>query len=110
MHRSRNNKNTIMKRLLFAAAIAIAAAVTTQEASAQSYQQRQRINQGVRSGQLTRQEARNLRAREAQYRQAERAAWADGRVTPRERAYLANLKRSNSRAIYYNRHDRQQRW
>ena len=71
--------------------------------------QQQRINQGIRSGELTRREARRLEAGEARIRTDERVARADGTVTPRERARLQRELNRESRSIYRQKHDGQDR-
>ena len=71
--------------------------------------QQQRINQGIRSGELTRREARRLEAEQARIRTDERFARADGTVTPRERARLQRELNRSSRDIYRQKHDGQDR-
>ena len=71
--------------------------------------QQQRINQGIRSGELTRREARRLEAGQARIRTDERFARADGTVTPRERARLQRELNRQSRGIYRQKHDGQDR-
>ena len=69
------------------------------------YRQERRINQGVRSGELTRNEARRLRADERKIRYDKRMAMADGRVTPAERRRLRREENRTSRAIYRAKHN-----
>jgi hypothetical protein len=68
-----------------------------------------RINRGIRSGQLTRPEARRLEAQQARIRVNERFARADGRVTPHERVRLNRELRHASRSIHHQKHDNQHR-
>jgi len=68
-----------------------------------------RINQGIRSGELTRQEARRLEAEQARIRVDERFARADGNLTSKERERLRNELSHASRDIYHQKHDRQDR-
>jgi hypothetical protein len=74
-------------------------------------QQRQqaRIHQGIRSGELTRNEARRLEAEQARIRTDERFYRADGKLTPRERGRLRKELRHSSHDIYRQKHDRQDR-
>jgi hypothetical protein len=73
--------------------------------------QAQRIEQGVRSGQLTRFEAERLRQGQFQIRRMERQALADGRLTPHERAQIEHAQDVEGRRIAQERHDRQNaRW
>lgn len=95
--------------------LAIAAAATTigiAPAAAQTVHQRehrqeQRINQGVRSGQLTRAEAHRLRYLEARVRRTEaRMRWrSGGRLTPRQRYRLRAMVRRDQAEIYRLKHN-----
>src|SRR5437660_647322 len=73
------------------------------------YREQRRINQGIRSGELTRREAERVEAGLARIRIDERFARADGHVTPRERARLERELNRESRAIYHQKHDGQDR-
>ncbi len=74
------------------------------------YNQQQRINQGARSGQITGREYQQLQAEQARIAQLERAAKADGYVSPAERARLAAAQNGASRHIAQESHDGQSRW
>ncbi|MGZ3751126.1 MAG: hypothetical protein ACXVB0_03495 [Mucilaginibacter sp.] len=67
--------------------------------------QERRINQGVRSGELTRNEARHLRTDERQISRDKRMSKADGRVTYGERKHLRREENRTSRAIYRKKHN-----
>ena len=69
------------------------------------HSQERRINQGVRSGELTRNEARHLRAMKEKYSSDKRMAKADGRVTAAERRHLRREENRTSRAIYRKKHN-----
>jgi len=71
--------------------------------------QKHRIQQGVRSGELTRRETARLAAEQARIRAMERRARSDGDVTARERARLQRELNQSSRHIYRQKHDRQDR-
>jgi hypothetical protein len=71
--------------------------------------QQSRIRQGVGSGEVTRAEARRLRAEQRHIRRAERRAKADGEVTGRERAKLQRKQNKASRDIRRQKRDRQER-
>ena len=74
------------------------------------YREQQRINQGIRSGELTRREARRLESGLARIRTDERFARMSGRgISPRERARLEREMNRESRAIYRQKHDGQDR-
>ena len=64
-----------------------------------------RIQQGIRSRELTRNEARRLEAEQARIRVDERFYRADGKLTPKERARLHKELRHASRDIYREKHD-----
>ncbi len=69
--------------------------------------QRDRIQQGVASGDLTRREAARLIGQQRDIRRTERRFAADGFVGPRERAMLHHQLDHASRNIYRQRHDAQ---
>lgn len=100
---------------LSAAVLAAAALLTSVPAFADSidrreYNQERRIHQGVRSGQLTREEARRLETEQARIRHMEANAERDGRVTRHERARIDHAQDAASRHIYREKHDGQSRW
>ena len=72
-------------------------------------QQQARINQGVADGSLTHREAARLQMRQDHLRHDMAVARADGVVTPAERMHLIREENANSRAIWRQRHDAQQR-
>jgi hypothetical protein len=72
-------------------------------------QQHQRIKQGVRSGEITRTEAANLRNGQREIRQDVREARADGVVTPGERREIKQDQRQESRKIIRKTHNRRDR-
>jgi hypothetical protein len=69
--------------------------------------QHQRIKEGRQSGELTKKEARRLRAREAKIQRNKRIAKSDGVVTKQERKKIHREQRRTSRAIYRQKHDAQ---
>jgi CRISPR/Cas system-associated endoribonuclease Cas2 len=72
--------------------------------------QRERIQQGVRSGELTPVEAARIRNQEAQIRLNEaRARQSGGEFTPQERARIQRQLNRESRRIYRQKHDAQDR-
>lgn len=73
------------------------------------HHQQKRIRHGVRSGSLTRREARRLETQQARTRRLEHRAKADGAVTARERARLQHRENRTSRRIYRQKHDAQKR-
>jgi hypothetical protein len=77
--------------------------------NARQHVQRERIQQGVRSGELTRREAHNAREDQRDIRQLERAYKSDGELTRGERRDLAHEQNQASRELYRNKHDAQDR-
>lgn len=72
--------------------------------------QQQRIRQGIRSGELTRREARRLEAEQARVRFHEaRARRSGGEFTARERLRIQRELNHSSRDIRRQKHDRQDR-
>jgi hypothetical protein len=71
--------------------------------------QRARIRQGVRSGELTRGEAARLRAKERKIQAEKKAAKSDGTVTQGERRHLKREENRTSRQIYRLKHNNRER-
>jgi hypothetical protein len=67
--------------------------------------QRHRINQGVRSGELTRNEAHHLRADERRISEEKRMAKANGHVSRAERQRLRREENRTNRAIRRDKHN-----
>ncbi len=91
------------------AAISVPAMAGTPRLDAREQNQRQRIAQGVRSGELTRPETRRLIKGERRLHRHERYAKSDGVVTPAERARLQRNANRMSARIYRQKHDPQSR-
>lgn len=68
-----------------------------------------RINQGIRDGSLTRNEARNLRAQLQDARRVERAYLRDGRVSGREANDLDRRYAALNQRLRWERNDGQNR-
>ncbi|MFN8287904.1 MAG: hypothetical protein U0V74_14200 [Chitinophagales bacterium] len=71
--------------------------------------QQERIQQGRKSGELTRGETVALEAEQAKIQHDKKAAKADGVVTPEERAKLKHEQRRANRHVYRQKHDGQSR-
>jgi hypothetical protein len=67
--------------------------------------QHARIHEGVRSGQLTHQEAKSLRSEQRSIRQEERKDKADGKMTAAERKNLHKDLKQASKNIYADKHN-----
>jgi septal ring factor EnvC (AmiA/AmiB activator) len=74
--------------------------------------QQQRINQGIRSGELTRSEADVLRDNLNWIKERFNRMTADGLLTPGERAKLDDMLERNNQMIYNKKHNarRLERW
>lgn len=111
-----NSKESIMNLIRTATAVALGAIFST-AALAQGgpgFEQRdqhnqQRIEQGVRSGQITHREAVRLQRAQARIDRMEKLALNDGRVTRGERARIESAQNELSRAIRHEKHDAQTR-
>lgn len=71
--------------------------------------QRARIRQGVKSGELTKVETKEAVKDQRHIRRAERRAKADGVVTGREKARLSRKQNQASRELRRNKNDAQSR-
>ena len=89
--------------------LAGSASAGTPRLDQREHHQRQRIHNGVASGELTRPEARRLAAGQAHVMRVESRAKSDGVVTSRERAHLQHEANQQSRRIYRQKHDAQDR-
>ena len=67
--------------------------------------QRARIRQGVRSGELTKGEAKNLRQEQKTIQAEKKIAKADGKVTPAEREQIRRDQNKASKDIYRRKHN-----
>jgi Skp family chaperone for outer membrane proteins len=73
------------------------------------HNQRERIQQGVKSGELTRRETGRLAEEQRDVRQLERAYKSDGTLTGAERRDLHHEQNQASHGIYRQKHDDQER-
>ena len=102
----------LLKTALTILVLAVPLASFAQPRHTQPLNQRQaslerRIDQGVRSGSLTRHEAARLYRGQRQLNSMVYRARADGRVSPRERAGLERAMERQSRRIFRQKHDAQ---
>lgn len=100
-----------MKTRLIFTAIVMALAISNADAQIVKHgrNQHQRINQGVRSGELTKAEAVNLRHDQKEIRQEAKAAKADGVVTKDERKDIRQDQKQESRKIFRKKHNSRER-
>jgi hypothetical protein len=105
-----------MTSLLTKTALAAAATIITMtpaladRVDQRQHKQAQRIEQGVRSGQLTGYEARKLKAEQKKIAVTERKFERDGKLTRNERTYLNKQQNQAGRHIAAERRDHQQSW
>lgn len=100
------------------AAVALAFAASTGFAAAQDStpridkrqeRQDQRIDKGAASGALTEKEERRLEKGQRRVQKMEDKALADGKVTKKERRRIEHAQDRQSKKIYREKHDKQQR-
>ena len=85
------------------------ASADTPRYDARQNHQRERIANGVGNGELTMRETRRLAAGQVHLNRVEKRAESDGVVTKRERAHLQHEANQQSRRIYRQKHDAQDR-
>lgn len=99
----------LLAALVAAAVLPVAAQTATPRVDQRQVNQDQRIQQGVKSGELTSKEAAKLQAGQAKVQAQETKAKADGNVTGKERARLAKSQNKQSRKIAKQKHDKQKK-
>jgi hypothetical protein len=103
----------IAARTLFVALAALtvvgATSASADEIDRRQANQERRIQEGVRNGEITRREYRQLEAEQARIRELERRAKADGRVDAREAAEIRRAQNDASRHISQESHDGERR-
>lgn len=68
--------------------------------------QGKKINQGVKSGELTKKEAVQLKAQQRNINQTKKAAKADGVVTPKEKAIIKHKQNKAAKNIAKKKHNK----
>jgi hypothetical protein len=86
---------------------ALAQTTSTPRIDQRQQNQQQRIDQGVKSGQLNQKEAARLEKGQARIQKMEDKAVADGKVTAKERARIEKAQDRESKRIYREKHDKQ---
>jgi hypothetical protein len=84
-------------------------AQTTPVVDQRQSNQRQRIQQGIANGELTRRETADARQNQRKVRRTERRAKADGTVTANEHAQIHHKQNKASRQLRKNKQDGQDR-
>jgi hypothetical protein len=93
--------------ILAAAALPVAAQTATPTVDQRQANQEARIQQGVRTGELTPKEAARLEKGQAKVQKKEAKAKSDGVVTKKERAKLAKEQDKQGKKIRKQKHDKQ---
>ena len=100
-----------MKKVLLLCTIALLLGFSTETFAQGRYNRgnnrsdRQRVRRGIRSGQITRAEAQQLRERQRQIREARRGYRSDGQITREERREIRRNERASDRQIRQYRHN-----
>ncbi|MEW5975768.1 MAG: hypothetical protein AB1898_08175 [Acidobacteriota bacterium] len=105
------NMNWATKATAAVAIVVLAGGLSWAEAGVNARQGRQqkRIRQGVRSGELTRNEVKKLEKQQVRIHRQEAKAKSDGEFTAKERAKIHRMQDKASRHIYKEKHDNQDR-
>ena len=100
--------NKLLIAVLFSACVlpVFAQNATTPNINKTQQNHENRIINGLRSGELTVQEAQNLQKREGKIEADKQAAQADGKVTGAERRTIKRAQARASKAIYKKKHNR----
>jgi hypothetical protein len=99
-------KNAIILCALLVVGSALASAQTaTPHVTKRQLKQQARIEQGLKSGELTAGEAKRLELQQGKIQADKAKAKSDGVVTPAERAKLAREQNRASRRIYRLKHN-----
>ena len=99
---------TAIAAIVIAALPALAFAQTTPIDKRQANQER-RIQQGVKSGELTPREAARLEKGQARIQRMEDKAKADGTLSAKERKRIAHEQNKQSKRIARQKHDKQRK-
>lgn len=95
----------MMAAVLMALPLAAVAGTRDPGVNQRQHSQQHRIQQGVKSGELTKDEAKGLRVEQRSIRQEERQYKSDGILTKAERTDLRQDLNAASRTIYNEKHD-----
>lgn len=99
-----------MKKIIaFALMLTLLSVAASAQRTPQERLRRYRMEQRFYDGRLNPPERMKMRHDILRYKMAQRRAWRDGRIGPRERRRLAMMKRHNRRELYYFRHNRPRR-
>ena len=103
------NLRTTLSALLAVFTLATASVAAAAPVPVRQDRQSVRIHQGVRSGELTRHEARRLAREQARIQRTKARFAVDGRISPREHRRLERMENRSSRHIFAAKHNRRVR-
>jgi polyhydroxyalkanoate synthesis regulator phasin len=104
-----NRKLTVLAGAIALFGITGVSAVEAGTIARREARQQKRIEQGVKSGELTAREAAKLEREQAKIEADREKALSDGTLTKREKAKLTREQNRASRHIYREKHDAQKR-
>lgn len=100
------NRRVLIQSLIFSLALSFVTALAfAGEVKNREENQQDRIDQGVKSGELTPQEAANLEKAEAKIEKDRQTALADGKLTPKEKVKLDREQNKLSHKIFVKKHN-----
>jgi len=102
-------KTIVLLSFMICAGILTSRAQNTPRVDQRQEAQRHRIQNGVKTGELTRMEAADARHDQRSIQRTECRAKADGVVTPHERVRLNHKQNKAGRQLKRNKHDAQDR-
>lgn len=100
------SKSAIVILLVVLSVGSVFAQTKTPRVDRRERRQQARIQEGVKSGELTGKEAAKLEAQQGKIRQDEMKAKADGTISPAERMKLKREQNRANRKIYKKKHNK----
>lgn len=97
-----------MKMKVFTLILSLAVLLSAQQAASirnQQVNQKNRIRQGVKSGELTRHETKVLIKEQRKIQKTKVRAAGDGIITKREKAKISSMQKAASKDIYRKKHN-----
>lgn len=101
--------STILLLAALALSVSVVVAQETPRVDARQKAQKERIKEGMKSGELTKPEAQKIVRQQKAVQKMEEKAKSDGVVTPKERARLQKAQQRTSKEIARQKNDRQKR-
>jgi hypothetical protein len=95
--------------LIFALVLALGVTSANAQIRKHARNQHERIHQGVKSGELTKREAKNVKEDQKDLHQDIKLAKSDGKISRSERKIVRKEERKDSREIYRKKHNDRER-